>query len=82
MTSYINAHARLAAEGVNILNLVPIDDDKSTILFEYSWKDPSQDNKLHWSKSMLPINKNESCIVSKLLDHVRLARKELEDNGE
>lgn len=75
--SYNNQYARLAAAGVNILNLVPLS-DKSVVLFEYSWRDPEQEGKLHWSKSMVTIYPDDNFIDDVILDRVTKAREELE----
>lgn len=78
MKSYKNSHARLAASGVNILNVVPVNSDTTVILFEYSWRDPKQEGKLHWSKSYVPLLPEDEQVDDIILDRVNLAREELE----
>lgn len=75
--SYKSQHAALAANGVNILNIVPIGDN-TQVLFEYSWVDPKQRNKLHWSKSYVAITKDDEDASIVILDRVQKAREELE----
>lgn len=75
--SYKNQYAKLAAAGINILNFVPLD-DKSVVLFEFSWRDPKQEGKLHWSKSMVTIYPDDKFIDDVILDRVTEAREELE----
>lgn len=78
MKSYKNAHAMLAAEGVNILNMVPLPSGNVAVLFEYSWHDPKQEGKLHWSKTTITIGANSGRLDLEVIDRVRSARKELE----
>lgn len=77
MKSYTNRHAKLASQGINILNIVPIKEGMTAVLFEYCWHDSSAPNKLHWSKSYILINKDSGDVVDTIISRVNDAREEL-----
>lgn len=80
MKSYKSPYARLANAGINILSIeVNHDSGEKFIVFEYSWKDPKQDDKLHWSKS-IESHYNLNTLCGNILQKVELARQELEAN--
>lgn len=77
--SYTSIYAQLAKEGINILLCTHIPEYQGTeYIFEYSWIDPAQQNKLHWSKAPFFTNSVDYDWVDNLIGLVRLARKELE----
>lgn len=76
--SYASLYAKLAAEGINILNIeVDSKNGDKFMVFEYSWNDPKQDNKLHWSKCV-EHGYNLKMICDTIISKVQIARKELE----
>lgn len=76
--SYEHPYAKLAAEGINILSIeVDKDTKEKFVIFEFSWKDPKQDDKLHWSKSV-EHSYNLSHLYYIIIENVKLAREELE----
>lgn len=77
--SYTSIYAKLAREGINILSCTNIPEYSGTeYIFEYSWMDPAQQNKLHWSKAPFFTNSAGYDWVESLIELVRSARKELE----
>lgn len=76
--SYTSRHARLAANGINILNVVPISDSMTAVLFEYCWEDPKVPDKLRWNKSYISITENSGDVAELLIERVTAARAELE----
>lgn len=85
MNSYESPYAKLAAEGINVLSVImPHEDTErgSEYIFEYSWNDPKQGWKLHWSKSVYQPSYSVGMRVEDWADDlirvVSEARKELE----
>lgn len=66
-------YAQLARAGVNVLS----SDGDDRYIFEYSWKDPKQDGKLHWSKGVFCLDGLADW--GDLVKAVEIARKELEE---
>lgn len=74
--SYTSQYADLAGRGINILG-VDGDPKHPYYRIEYSWKDPRQDNKLHWSK--LAVQQYSSRFYTEdIIDIVEAARRDLE----
>ena len=69
-------YARLARAGINILSVARLEDASDCYIFEYSWNDPTQQGKLHWSKAVFYLGHQLS--LGDLIAEVELARKELE----
>lgn len=74
-----NPYAKLAREGINILSATHRPEDAGVIyIFEYSWVDPEQASKLHWSKAPYFRDYANKNWVDDLIQKARSARKELE----
>lgn len=73
-------HALLAKHGINILDVTP-EKDGHVFVFEYSWVDPDNKERLRWSKSALMLythGVDQAHITQIILTAVKSARKELE----
>lgn len=78
-TSYTSNYAKLASAGINILSCTDVARyDGMEYIFEYSWVDRMQANKLHWSKASYYTDSHDLEWVDDLIAQVRRARKELE----
>lgn len=83
-----STQAKLAIEGINILDVKPVLEDGSWssefVIFEYYWDDPDVPGKVRWSKgdfhrtSGNPFNQGPSW-EDELIAKVEDARKQLRD---
>lgn len=74
-----NLYAKLASEGINILSGTYHPNSCNghiEYFFEYSWRDPEQDGKLHWSKASFLATMVDW--EDKLIEKVNEARRRLE----
>lgn len=80
MTYMQTMYASLAKSGINILQVEKAEHNGVSYLFEYSWQDPHNSDKLRWSKANIwePFTTGIEQAYRDIIKVVAEARQELE----
>lgn len=77
-------YAKMAKAGINILSATQGEHNSTNYIFEYSWVDPNNCDKLKWSKANIwePANHSLEEACQDIIAIVEETRQELEDGAE